>query len=527
MRGCAWSQTDAPVLLLANQCGSFGPENVIQVWLEKDAKCPRRKKIDPPGPRRIPSSLGRLSPLHHHLPLAQTQSTAEVPRSRNWRPKGKPRSKGACLTCKKRKVKAHSDVDQCDETHPTCNNCNRRSRLCRYSIPEHECSSPAAVPSSPNGAVLNGQGHQGAGRPVEERTVPSIMEGPRASSASSSGRQSTPKSSDFNLTDADLMLHFNSHTGPSLTTHDQFDLFEFIHRFWTWDPHKLETGYPFLLHLTHALSARHMLHRMPETDPRQAASLESLIQSHTALGISQMTPALAALDIANVRPLYVGAMLMCLGAFAAGPDGPQDLLICAIDEDGPPNTWLAAARGLLWMAETIPKEILFTGHMSSEKRHLTTNVEVGCNAIDWRPALQGVKMLVYARDEALQIQGEEQRRTADARLTALNMLEAAYEGISGRGGDGSLSVGPEHQMAPRWLYMADDDFVRLVKARDPIALVLLAYWAMVLKEEGRWYILGWPKHILAGTRDLLHDDPEDTRLLAWPTRVMDEVRSAD
>ncbi|KAK7409236.1 hypothetical protein QQX98_008612 [Neonectria punicea] len=67
-----------------------------------------------------------------------------------------------------------------------------------------------------------------------------------------------------------------------------------------------------------------------------------------------------------------------------------------------------------------------------------------------------------------------------------------------------------------WLYRMDTEFIAQLETGKPIPLILLAYFAVLLKSlESFWFMEGWAKHLLREVNELL--GPQHKRWLAWPT----------
>lgn len=50
-----------------------------------------------------------------------------------------------------------------------------------------------------------------------------------------------------------------------------------------------------------------------------------------------------------------------------------------------------------------------------------------------------------------------------------------------------------------WLYMPPDDFVVDLQHHNTVALVIFAFYTVLLKRiSSVWFIKGWPEHIMAG-----------------------------
>jgi Zn(2)-Cys(6) binuclear cluster domain-containing protein len=66
-----------------------------------------------------------------------------------------------------------------------------------------------------------------------------------------------------------------------------------------------------------------------------------------------------------------------------------------------------------------------------------------------------------------------------------------------------------------WPSAVQDDFIELVLAKDPIALIIIAYFTILLRIWGTaWWIKGWDRLIMGAVRDALPDSKYN-KLLGW------------
>lgn len=71
-----------------------------------------------------------------------------------------------------------------------------------------------------------------------------------------------------------------------------------------------------------------------------------------------------------------------------------------------------------------------------------------------------------------------------------------------------------------WLYLIDDCIVLDIRARKPHALLLLAYYAVLLAtlERSFWYIEGWSRPLVEQIEVLFAGKPRFLDLLRWPKK---------
>ena len=82
------------------------------------------------------------------------------------------------------------------------------------------------------------------------------------------------------------------------------------------------------------------------------------------------------------------------------------------------------------------------------------------------------------------------------------------------------------QAVTAWPYCMDDRFVRCLEQRQPVALILLAYFAVLLQslEPAFWFLEGWRRHVLAEVGSLLGE--RYARWLRWPGERVREMEGS-
>ncbi|KAK1470328.1 hypothetical protein CCUS01_06430 [Colletotrichum cuscutae] len=75
------------------------------------------------------------------------------------------------------------------------------------------------------------------------------------------------------------------------------------------------------------------------------------------------------------------------------------------------------------------------------------------------------------------------------------------------------------------IYRTDDDFVRCLKMKKTIALVVLGHFAVLVKKlEWLWYMRGWADQILQGVASNL--DTAYLDFLQWPREEIERLEFA-
>jgi hypothetical protein len=75
-----------------------------------------------------------------------------------------------------------------------------------------------------------------------------------------------------------------------------------------------------------------------------------------------------------------------------------------------------------------------------------------------------------------------------------------------------------------WLYRLPEQFIRLLEEKEPRALVVLAYWAVMFRYmETAWFMKGWAAHVLSGVSTFIQ--AEYRPWIEWPLNKVREVAS--
>lgn len=375
-------------------------------------------------------------------------------------------------------------------------------------------------------------------KPIETATVGSTTATynfPDATTPSSLGlpeeNPSGSSCSHLNLADAELLLHFTWHTGPSLIA--PVDLTDSMHQFWSRNVPQLSLEFPSLMHLILSLAAHHLIFLeehggAPEQQKRSHSRLrlKSLAGHHLSDGLAETRTCLNNIDNTNCGALFVSSLLVCYSGFAAGPSGHGDLLLCdasgvSTDPQSSSSSWMPLMRGVRLIREAFPLEVLFTGLTAplnaggdTEDDDLATFLPSFLRhkfkRQDWIAPLANLRELVTSCPDS-----EEAR----VRLRALEGLEAIYEATYGRDEKGSCGVDPVNRFVFGWIYRVKDDFIACLRRREPVSLLILAYYAPLLNTmPNTWFMCGWAEHLVTMTREMV--GPEFFGWIKWPLEVL-------
>ncbi|KAH8706724.1 hypothetical protein BGZ61DRAFT_493473 [Ilyonectria robusta] len=431
------------------------------------------------------------------------------------------KSRNGCFNCKRRKVK-------CDEVKPACSNCIRFGIPCDFAPPPPPPSNKDPAPKAVavefvanQAGELSTAPRRGPGRPRKDwaalaKPLPQPTERTGSSPVSnvttpaSTSTVSEPIVCSFNVADAELLLYFVTHTASSL--HDSEEADSSIGRFWERNVPQIGLSYHFVLHLSYALAGYHLAFSETGNSDRHAQYL-ALARHHSETGLAELNKTLPSLDETNCGALYVSAVLVCYCAFAAGPTGATDLLVCNVD-DSAPQRWLPLIHGVRLIRQTVEPATLFTGLMEPlggspdrDEDHRPMYLIGGFPHVEWVEPVEKLQKWIESYD------------TPDTIIyvRALSSLTEIYE--ANYGGKSGIPGGATHnKFVFGWLYRMHDLFVACLQRKEPQALLIMAYYVPLLRTLKKcWFIDGWSKHLLGTIRGMLNQDV--LGWLEWPVQI--------
>ncbi|KAL4907749.1 hypothetical protein BDW74DRAFT_175529 [Aspergillus multicolor] len=295
----------------------------------------------------------------------------------------------------------------------------------------------------------------------------------------------------LNVDDIELILHFTTQTAHTLAHPDPPN--NLIALFWSQNTPRLGLSCHAVLHLILGLAGYHLAYLTadPRTDPdlQPRARYASLARKHGALGLAELTRTLGNIDESNCGALYTAAVLVSFCTFAAGPTDANDLLACNVGEENANNEarlhpWMSVVQGVRLIAESFEPDVLFSGlvaplryrprpdfEMSSSSRaNLPTCIERGLPRINWQGPMDRLRALIVTRGES---------HVAEVYLENFQRIRSIYEATYGNV-DGSVGCESENKFIFIWLYTIEDSFVACVRQKEPLSLLILAYYAVLL-----------------------------------------------
>ncbi|KAJ5427658.1 hypothetical protein N7491_008100 [Penicillium cf. griseofulvum] len=363
------------------------------------------------------------------------------------------KSRHGCVECKRRRVK-------CDEARPSCTNCAKRHAECEYG-------------SSTSLLWANESDSGQAGDPV-----PAL----RSSLSSTPGRgtgdplgilgqlgndnSTTLVGSSLNLQDLELMIQWCNTTFHTLSRNESTD------PIWRNIVPEEALSHPFLMHGILALSALHLARTGP--DPTRRASYLNRAVGHQNQALALFRELLGDVNESNAKAMFAFAGIVVIYTFAF-PHTPdvQDPWSCVDDL----YQVLVLTRGVQQVIHA-PRD--FTGFLRGSSFGPILQVEevqvpIPEHAAAMLKQLREANQVCGSRDANHELQVYE---GAIANLE--EMLNWCYSGIRAT------------TIAGRWAIRLKPRFMELLRERDPLALVMLAHYGVLLHYlEHRWCFEEW------------------------------------
>ena len=254
----------------------------------------------------------------------------------------------------------------------------------------------------------------------------------------------------------------------------------------------------FLLHSTLAIAALHLSHFKKNASEVNSYMMKALHHYGTALQIA--APLMANINSQNGPALYLFTTLCFSFTLGLGPK-PGDFLL--VGQQGIAQ-WLVQIQGMRSLLETKP-ELFQDDTLAPLFQISVRSLAQSVAHIDHFPELrERIQQAASGDPEVAQY------------LKALDQLSQRF--------DFALHSTPRvTQLVPQqvfvWVYLLEDDFVRLLQEEKPIALVILSYFCILLNGlSSFWWTRGWVKHLLSEIYSSL-----DEEYKIWMRRPMEET----
>ncbi|KAL4779922.1 hypothetical protein BJX76DRAFT_364802 [Aspergillus varians] len=403
------------------------------------------------------------------------------------------KSRLGCGNCKKRRVK-------CDEKKPRCNNCVLHSIDCDFqtqssnppsegSTPPQRCQFRQSKYQTPTSSPLQD-------KPNSRSIAVQCETPPHASRAPEDGHREG-----ISLADLHLFHHFTTSTHRTIT-----DETKDSHGIWQIHVPQWGLSFPSILYLIFTLSALHLASLNPS---RQGGYIQQADQ-HFTFGVRSVTTVLAldTLDTKNCQYIYITAVMICIAYFARGPREGEYLVFNAKGK----SEWLVLLHGVRSILAQ-KKEEVFTGVLKPGEDSQDQNMDSPVPVLDDELSrhiqhLQEVRAIVHTETAA----------DGDLFLQSLDDLGGCFEEAYQRR---RTRCHPTDLMpfAMGWTFRLPEEMINRLEEREPIALIILAHWAILLRYmRESWFMQGWDQHIILGIRACL---PEAYHaFIEWPEQVI-------
>lgn len=399
-------------------------------------------------------------------------------------------------------VSIDTDSCQCDEKKPVCTNCANHEVECIFS----------ARRSSEVSSTVSGSLSPSERRPREKkyrfRTSQYTTEISKRTAQSPTLKKterphkdvSTEANTDFiSMPDLQLFHHFLVSTVPT-TAEDEPGCA-------VWQNHVAQWAFEFpsILHLLLALSALHMGHEEPALRDQYLQKADD----HFTFGVQSVTAVLSELNADTCQKVYISAVMICFAYFGRGPR-PREYLVFS---DNGPAEWLVLMHGVKLILESHHSKV-FSGILEPRPSSDISNMS---------PSMKNELQKHIAQVQGLQrfvdLQHSWDAGDRVIYVSAIDNLTSTLEEVYQKRSLRKPAVSLMHILIG-WLYRLPRDFVAQLERKDPLALVILAHWAGLLKYmESVWFMKGWGEHVLNGVCAFLPAD-----LWGWIEWPMEHVQ---
>ncbi|KAL0767260.1 hypothetical protein CaCOL14_010110 [Colletotrichum acutatum] len=447
---------------------------------------------------------------------------------------GYKKSRGGCARCKQRRVK-------CDENKP-CGACIRHNTQCSLlegSVDGGSGDNMSWEPTSNSNAAglsrvpsfqrrsSSRKGSSGSRKtqtpsisPIDHSlTPPSLLEatlnlpadfvsdrgssiGNRRSSIAASSPDPFPYFVKFStepvepvhlskwITDLELMHHYS--TATSLTMPRSSD----VSSIWQFEVPKLGLTYMFLMHEILAIGALHLGYLHPEQ--RESYALHA--SQHQSDAIAGMRESLMNITTENCHALFAASSLLLLNAYSTFPyqrGAPHSQEAPTVDDV---LDVFLLVRGMSHILSSFQPSI-----QTGPFRNFFTEVVTPAST----PLLEAVTQHLENLQISLKTSSADEPTKAIVSKEIDVFLGWIMHAVE-------TTAFPELRVALTWPINLTEEYLQLLRNRDPAALTLLAYYSVVVRstEATTWFMQGWG---INSARAIVSDlDPEWKEMVKWP-----------
>ncbi|KAF6787621.1 C6 finger domain-containing protein [Colletotrichum sojae] len=392
------------------------------------------------------------------------------------------KSRFGCKECKQRHVK-------CDESRPSCVNCSTALRRCSYLDTETTMPSPSAfLYQCPSPATSTGSAATpGLGGPVPTSEPPAYRH---------------PPAEPYDLRHMELLFHFEHELGYEMgfgeATREKYQRMSV----------REALRAPYLMDQLLALSAAHKS-TLPGEDGMFYRAEATRLQTRA---LSHFNAARAGVSDDSILTSFLYSTLLgqqvLFDTFSLPPGGDfatvLDKLVHCMNLHRGVRTIVSGS----WMTLRAHLE----AHLGPDSSAFVNSILVGMDAVPPGPECAGLLGLIDRSDL-----GDATRAACRESVEALQLMFDIQR-------DPSLTPGRRLATVQEWSIRVPTEYVNLLDQRRPEALVVLAYWGVLLHNvRQNWAYANAGRALVQAVS--AHLGAYWSEWLVWPQRMIEETSS--
>lgn len=315
--------------------------------------------------------------------------------------------------------------------------------------------------------------------------------------------QQNSSPSALNLRDLELLHHFTTSTCLTLSQEPS------LKALWRINVPQIGFQYEYVMHCLLSIAALHMAYLLPEK--REYYTSQGTTHHHNGLRLA--TSLIANVTNENCEPLYIFSTMTLFITIATSRTS-DDFLLLGNETNG---GWLELLKGTYFIIGNYHDALINSslGPMfihGGKRAHMREDA-----ALDYPVETDDLQELRYHVNEA-HLNEQTYSLCANAIEELRKSLALAMKG-------NTLSCEPG-DVVFIWLYKVNNGFLELVSAHCQEAIVIFAYFCVLLKlMDTRWWMQGSGVHLLGQIWDLL--DEEHRLWIRWPIEEIGWIPDPD
>lgn len=365
---------------------------------------------------------------------------------------------------------------KCDESRPSCANCAHRHSECEYGS-----SSSLPWPNDGSDSGQTGEPVSGLRSPSSPTTGAATAESLGILTKLGSENATTSAGSALNFNDLELMIQWCTTTFQTLSRNERTD------PIWRNIVPEEALSHPFLMHGILALSSLHLARTGPE--PSRRGSYLNRAVAHQNQALALFREMLGDVNESNAKAMFAFAGIVVIYTFAfPHTPGAQDPWDCIDDL----YQVLVLTRGIQQVIHA-PRD--FTSFLLDSAFGPILQVEQTQGPMP-EDTIAMLKQLREANEVCGTRDPNHELQVYEASIANLEeMLSWCYSGMRA------------NTIAGRWAIRLDPRFMELLRERDPLALVMLAQYGVLLQYlKHRWCFDEWCVRVSKAVWAILDDE---------------------